>query len=208
MIRLYHQPGACSTVVRIALEEAGADYEIVRVDFTRAEQRTSRYRADVNPLGRVPVLETAQGRLTECVAILDWIARRWPEKALAPLDDPWGMAQALSFNVFLASSLHPANAHFNRPERYADGEDAHAAMKAKAPEAIAALHRIVEARFEDGRPWVLGDAFSLSDPYLMWLTDLAVGRKLLDLNDFPLTAAHLDRTRERPAVQRVRDLGG
>jgi glutathione S-transferase len=207
MIRLYHQPGACSTVARMGLEEAGADYEIVPVAFARAEQRGEAYRA-INPLGRVPVLETGEGRLTECLAILDWIARRWPEKRLAPLEDPWGMAQMLSFNAFLASSLHPANAHFSRPERYADGEAAQAAMKAKAPAAIAGLHRIVEARLQDGRGWVLGEAYSLCDPYLMWLTDLAVMRQLLDLDEFPLTAAHQQRTRERPAVRRVFDTGG
>ncbi len=207
MIRLYHQPGACSTVVRVALEEAGADYEIVRVDFTRAEQRTKAYSA-VNPLGRVPVLETEHGRLMECVAILDWIARRWPERRLAPLEDPWAMAQMLSFNAFLASSVHPANAHFNRPHRYADGEAAHEAMRAKAPEAVSALYRIIEARLADGRPWVLGDGYSLCDPYLMWMTALSSSRELIDPEAFPLSEAHRVRAGERPAVGRVRDSGG
>jgi len=202
MIRLYHAPGACSTVVRIALEEAGAEFELVPVDFANAEQRGEAFRA-INPNGRVPVLETGQGRLTESVAILDWIARRWPEAGLAPLDDAWAMAQMVSFNAFVASSIHPAYAHVSRPERYAEGEAAAAAMKARAPDALAGFYRIVEDRLSDGRPWLLGQSYSLSDPYLMWITGWIMFRELLDMEQFPLTAAHRLRTRERPVVRSI-----
>ncbi len=33
MIKLYYSPGACSTASYLALEEAGADYSVERVNF-------------------------------------------------------------------------------------------------------------------------------------------------------------------------------
>jgi len=201
MIRLHYEPGACSLVVHIALEEAGADFEAVRVDFARSGQRSPDYLA-INPKARVPALVTERGVLTECVAILAWIAQTWPQAGLAP-PDPWDFAQMQAFNAFLASSVHPAWAHVSRPGRYADGEAAAAAMRAKAPEALTGFYEIIEARFADGRPWANGDAYSVSDPYLMVITGWIRGRALLDLSRFPAVAAHYERTLARPATQRA-----
>ena len=38
MLTFYHSPGAFSLVSHIALEEAGADYDGVLLDFAKAEQ--------------------------------------------------------------------------------------------------------------------------------------------------------------------------
>jgi glutathione S-transferase len=202
MIRLYYAPGACSLAVHIALEEAGAEFELERVDFRAGAQRSPAYLA-VNPKGRVPTLQTDRGVLTECVAILAWIAQSWPEARLAPLEDAWAFAQMQSFNAFLASSVHPAWAHVSRPERYADGEAAAAAMRNKGPEALGGFYRIIEERFADGQPWANGEAYTVSDPYLAVITGWIMGRALLDFAQFPAAADHRRRTLERPAAQRA-----
>ncbi|MFP5445735.1 MAG: glutathione S-transferase N-terminal domain-containing protein, partial [Betaproteobacteria bacterium] len=54
-LTLYYTPGTCAQAVRIALEEASAPHQLVRVDFAAAQQRTPEYLA-VNPKGRVPAL--------------------------------------------------------------------------------------------------------------------------------------------------------
>ena len=202
MIRLYYAPGGCSLAVHIALEEAGAVFEPVRVDFAAGEQRGADYLA-INPKGRVPALVTERGVLTECVAILAWIAQTWPEADLAPLDDPWGFAQMQAFNAFLASSVHTANAHVSRPGRYADGEAAAAAMAAKAPQALGDFFALIEDQLSDGRPWVLGEAYSVADPYLMVMTGWVLRRELLAPERIPFAAAHLTRVSQRPAAQRA-----
>src|SRR5262245_39636185 len=74
MFRLFYAPGTCALATHIALEEAGAPYEAVLVDFRSQSQRSSEYLA-VNPKGRVPALVTESGTLTETPALL-W--RNWP----------------------------------------------------------------------------------------------------------------------------------
>ena len=57
MFRLYYAPGTCALATHIALEEAGAPYKAVLVDFRSRSQRSPEYLA-VNPKGRVPALAT------------------------------------------------------------------------------------------------------------------------------------------------------
>ena len=81
MLKLFYAPGTCALASHIVLEEAGAEYEAVRVDFTTNEQRKPEYLA-VNPKGRVPALVTERGVLTETPAILAFVAQRYPQARL------------------------------------------------------------------------------------------------------------------------------
>ena len=90
MFRLYYAPGTCALATHITLEEAGAPYEAVLVDFRSQAQRSPEYLA-VNPKGRVPALATENGTLTETPALLCFVAQRFPNADLAPspIRSPW-----------------------------------------------------------------------------------------------------------------------
>jgi glutathione S-transferase len=110
MFRLYYAPGTCALATHIALEEAGAPYEAVPVDFGAQAQRSPEYLA-VNPKGRVPALVTENGTLTETPGLLLFVAQRFPGAELAPLSDPFALAQVQEFNSYLCSTVHVAHAH-------------------------------------------------------------------------------------------------
>src|SRR5881275_460318 len=82
MFKLYYAPGTCALATHIALEEAGAPYEAVRLDFGSQAQRSPEYLA-VNPKGRVPALVTESGTLTETPGLLLFVAQRFPDAELA-----------------------------------------------------------------------------------------------------------------------------
>ena len=90
-LTLYLAPGTCAMPVRIALVEANAPHRIQRLDLAAGEQRSPAYLA-INPKGRVPALVTERGVLTETPALLLYVAQRFPEAQLAPLDDPFLLA--------------------------------------------------------------------------------------------------------------------
>src|SRR5579859_5604642 len=106
MLTLYFTPGTCALASHIALEEAGAEYAIRRVNFASEEQRQAPY-LEINPKGRVPALVTDRGILTETPAILAYIAQTHPAAKLAPLDDPFVFAGIQAFNSYLCSTVHP-----------------------------------------------------------------------------------------------------
>jgi len=87
MLKLFYAVGSCALASHIALEEAGAEYEAVRLDFAAGDQRKPEY-LKINPKGRVPALITDRGILTETPAMLVYVAQSFPDPVLAPMDDP------------------------------------------------------------------------------------------------------------------------
>ncbi|PJR10566.1 glutathione S-transferase family protein [Sinorhizobium meliloti] len=200
MLKLFYTPGTCSLASHIALEEAGAGYEVHRVDFSKAEQTKPDY-LTINPKGRVPALVTDRGILTETPAILAYIAQSFPKARLAPLDDPFEFARLQSFLSYLCSTVHVAHAHSRRAARWADDPAAQEAMKAKVPQNMADCFALIERTMFVG-PFVRGDAYSVADPYLFtiagWLESDGV-----DPARFPRILDHRNRMAERPAVAKV-----
>ena len=202
MLKLFYAPGACSLAPHIALEEIGGAHEFERVNLREGAQRAPAY-LGINPKGRVPALATDRGVLTENPAILAYLAQSFPAVDLAPLDDAFLFAQMQAFNLYLCSTVHVAFAHAFRPERYADGEASAQAMRAKAPRALADAFALIERILVDGRPYVLGDSHSVADSYLLVFSRWMDTRGLGSLAAFPMTAAHLARVSDRPAVARA-----
>ena len=199
MIRFFHSSGSCSLASLIALEEAGADYELVPTSTKAGDQRKPEYLA-INPKGRVPALATEQGVLTENVAILAWIAHAFPDAKLAPTD-PWAFAQAQAFNSYLASTVHVAHAHRHRGYRWADEESSFADMRRKVPQSVGEAFALIENELFKG-PYVLGQAYSICDAYLFTVAGWLEGDGV-DTKGLPRVLEHRERIRARPAVARL-----
>jgi glutathione S-transferase len=195
MLKLYYSPGACAMASHIALEEAGAEYELQKIDLRQGEQRTPEY-LSINPAGVTPALATGQGVITQNVAILAYVAQTRPQAGLAPTES-YAFARMQAFNAWLASSLHPAigKVLFSRPPLEGSPRD-EALEQALAKYDLAEQHLLVG-------PWALGEDHSVTDGYLMVFTRWARQADLLDSARFPRLNAHLDRVQSRPAVQRA-----
>lgn len=196
MLKLFYGPNTCALAPHIALNEAGADFDLVKVDTQKGEQRAADYLA-INPKSRVPALATDRGILTEVPVLLSYIARTFPAAELAP-SDGFDFFQMQSFNLYLAATIHITFAHLFRPERYADNEEAKAAMKTRVPANLGTQLGLVEEQLSDGR--VHGARYTISDPYLYvfarWLEREGSG----GIGRFPRLAAHRARMQTRPAV--------
>ena len=200
-LTLYYAPGTCAQAVLIALHEAHADFAAQRLNLADGEQRGAAYLA-INPKGRVPALVTPHGVLSETLALLLYVAQTHPQAQLAPLDDPFQLAHMQEFNSFLASTVHVHHAHRPRASRWADDEAAQKSMQAKVPQNMREAFALIEQHYLGDKPWVLGDRYSVADPYLFtvagWLKSDGV-----DIHEFPRVAAHFERMKARPAVQQA-----
>lgn len=201
MLNFYYAPRCCALASHIVLEEIGAPYARTRIDFTRQEQRSPEY-LKINPKGRVPALATPQGILTETPAILVYLAQTFPQAKLAPLDDVWAFAQVQSFNAYLCATVHVAEAHWQRGNRWVDPDDAHAiaALKKKVPASVFDAFELVERNLTG--TWVMGDTFTICDPYLFtlaqWMEFYGV-----HVAGLPRVLEHRARVGARPATQRA-----
>jgi glutathione S-transferase len=200
LLKLFYARGTCALASHIALEEAGASFELVRLDFRADDQRKPEYLA-VNPKGRVPSLVTERGVLTETPAILAYVAQRFPAAKLAPLDDAFELARVQAFNSYLCSTVHVAHAHGRRGYRWADDPAALEDMRRKVPQTVGDCFALIEREMFKG-PWVMGDAYTICDPYLYTLASWMEGDGV-DPGRFSAILDHSRRMAGRPAVQRA-----
>ena len=202
MLRFYYAKNSAAYAPHILLEDIGVAYEAVEIDFKSGEQRSDAYLA-INPKGRLPSLVTDEGILTETPAILLYLAQVFPEHKLIP-NEPFELATAMAFNLYMASTVHVAHAHKHRGHRWADDPAAHESMRAKVLENMTECARMIETHYFKG-PYVLGESYSICDPYLAlvtrWLRDDGV-----DLNAFVLIGGHERLMLQRPSMQRVLEL--
>jgi len=199
-MKLYYATGTCALASHIALEEAGAEYSLLRINFATHEQRSPEYLA-INPKGRVPALVTDKGILTETPAMLGFIAQSFPKAKLAPLDDPFRFAEVQAFNSYLCSTVHVAHAHRMRGTRWADDPAAIEAMKRKVPDSVGACFELIEQKMLRG-PWVMGESYTVCDPYLFTLAQWMEGDSV-DPARFPKVRDHRNRMSDRAAVRKV-----
>jgi len=197
---LYYTPHTCALASHIALEQAGVDYQIRRIDFAKNEQRSAEY-LHVNPKGRVPTLVTDRGILTETPAILTFICQRFPAARLAPLDDSFSFAQVLAFNSYLCATVHVAHSHRMRGDRWADDPLAIEAMKEKVPQSVGECFELIELEMLQG-PWVMGSNYTICDMYLFTLAQWLEADGV-DLARLPRVTDHRRRMSESPVVARV-----
>ena len=198
MLKLYFAPGTCALASHIALQDAGAAYTVERIDFKSNQQNSADYLA-INPKGRVPALVTDRGILTETPAMLAFIAQSFPQAALAPLGDAFAFADVQAFNSYLCSTVHIAHAHRMRGYRWATDESSFADMKRKVPESVGANFALIERGMLRG-PWVMGEQYTICDPYLFTLAQWLEGDGV-DLAALPKVMDHRKRMSERPAVR-------
>ena len=199
MLRLFYSPGACSLVPHIALEEAGAEFEAVRKTIAEKQHRQPEYLA-INPRGLIPAIEADARVVTENIAVLAYIGHRWPESGQLPLDDLSALARVFELLSFFATTAHYGGfgpifraraAGIERPE----------AEVANDRQRLRGLFGEIDALLAPG-PWLLGDRYSLADPYP--LTFLRWARRLeLEVSEHRHWTGHARRLVERPAVRRA-----
>jgi maleylacetoacetate isomerase len=102
----YFRSSACYRV-RIALKLKGIDYETRQVDLRGDEQKSGSYRV-LNPQGLVPTLEIDGHRLTQSLAIINYLDIRYPNQPLIPAAAA-DRAHVVAMAMTIACDIHPLN---------------------------------------------------------------------------------------------------
>ncbi|MDX6631357.1 MAG: glutathione S-transferase [Gaiellales bacterium] len=201
MIEFFQITGSASFAVRMALEEAGADYEPVNIHPRRRDEPASF--AEVNPLKRVPALREGEVTVYETGAVLLYLADRFP--LLGPAAGTPGRAGLYRWILWLADTLHPAWWPITKAPSEEPEPAAEAVARARAREQMDAHGAYLERELARG-PFCLGETFSVADLYLYML----VGWESYVRGGYqvggPRVREHYERVGNRPAVVRSRAL--
>jgi maleylacetoacetate isomerase len=208
MIRLYdYWRSSASYRVRIALALAGLDWETVPVDLLAGDQRASAHLAR-NPQGLVPVLEIDGLRLTQSLAIVEYLDET-RGLGLVPAD-PAERARVRAIAHAVAMDIHPV-CNLAVARAAIDAAQGALAMEGWMRRFIGPGLAAVEAMVDDGAcggPFCAGGRATLADVCLApqlynarrWGVDLAPMPRLrrieATLAALPaFAAAHTDRAR-------------
>jgi len=192
-MKLFLKPGACSLSPHIVLEEAGLRYETELVDLKTKLGASGLNYAELNPKGYVPALQLDSGELlTEGPAIVQYLADLVPDKKLAPANGTLARYQLQSWLTFIGTEIHKNYSPFFNP----------AATPEMKEMARANLQRRLAYTNDQlaGRPFLLGEDFSVADAYLFVVVNWS-GFIQLDLSGWPNLSAFMARVAARPAVQ-------
>lgn len=195
-MKLYYTPGACSLAPHIVLSEAAFSFELEKVDLKTKQTASGQDFNAINSKSMVPVLELDNGeRLTEGVAIVQYLADLKPQANLAPSTGSLARAHLQEWLNFIATELHKG---IHPIYRVAD-----AGQQAKEfylPRLKSALAYVAE-HLKD-RAYLLGEQFTVADAYLF--TVLGWHKWIdLDLAEWPVLLAYHQRVTARPNVQSV-----
>ena len=170
--------------VRIALSLKRMDYESAPIDLAGGEQKAAAYRAR-NPQGFVPILEIDGQRITQSLAIIDYLDATRPDPPLVP-NDAADRAHVLALALVVACDIHPLNnlrvlKHLTGPLGQ-DEEAKNAWIATWIGQGFAALEAMASARA--GR-FLFGDVPGLADICLV--PQMYNARRFgVPLNDYPL----------------------
>ena len=196
MLTLFYCPSACSMAPHLVLEDSGEKYTPRFVDCANGEQRTPAY-LKMNSQGRVPVLQVDSGEyISENVAILTFLGKRFGLWS----DNPVTEAKILSFMAWVASSVHPSQAHYRRPERYATDPSIYPNIQETGLRNFHNYLKQIDPLYE-GKEWLFG-TLTVADFYafVLYTWGLQRGFPMHELRSY---SAFNDRMRKRPAIPRV-----
>lgn len=197
-MKLYYAPGVCSIGIHVLLEEIGKPYELEAINLREGAQYKPEYTA-VNPKSKVPALLRDDGTLqTEYPAIAYWLARTNPFSNLLP-DNIDLQARALEIMDYCVATVHMQGfTRMFRPANFSPDPAQEDAVKARGREIAIKGFETLNAALE-GKDYAVGP-YSIADS-AMFYVEFWAGRVGITLP--PNCAAHFERMKARPAVQRT-----
>ena len=192
-MKLFEFPPTRSIRVRWTLQELGVDFEAVRVNMIAGEHKSPAF-LKINPAGKLPVLQDGNLVLTESMAIVLYLAEKYPEKGLIPAD-LGQRAELHRWMLFAATELEQPLWRIARNTNVYPEAKRLLRDVPLARDDFKEMAAVLEEHLK-GRQFVVGDTVTVADFVLAYTLDWANEIQLLE--DFPQMHDYMERMYARP----------
>ena len=179
--------------VRWTLQELEVDFDATTVNLIAGEHRQPAF-LKINPAGKIPALVDGDQVITESVAIVLYLADKYPDKKLVPAD-PEQRAQLNRWLLFTATELEQPLWRITRHTNLYPESKRLPGDVALAREEFTAMAGVLDDHMH-GRQFVTGSTVTVADFVLAYTLDWANEVRLLD--GFPPLQAYMERMYARP----------
>jgi glutathione S-transferase len=189
-MKLYYNPQSRAVIAKWMLDECGAEYEIVPIDFTKREHKTPEF-LEINPAGKLPALVDGDSKIFEGAAICLYLGDKFSQANLAPKINAPERGRYLSLMIYSTSQLEPAmgdellNVQTLPQRGWTEFETA---------------KNVVERELGNG-PYLFGDWFTAAD---IMIGSMFIWKRMWGKGpDRPKLEAYVDRLLARPKAMKL-----
>src|SRR3984893_2542465 len=193
VMKLFEFSPTRSIRVRWTLQELEIDFDAATVNLVAGEHRQPAF-LKINPAGKIPALVDGDLVLTESVAIVLYLADKYPDKKLVP-SDPAQRAHLNRWLVFTATELEQPLWRITRHTNLYPEAKRLPGDVALAREEFTAMAGVLDAHMH-GRQFVVGNTVTVADFVLAYTLDWANEVQLLAA--FPPLQDYMERMYARP----------
>jgi glutathione S-transferase len=198
-MKLYEFGPTRSIRARWTLQELEVPFEAATINLMTGEHGKPEF-LRINPAGKLPVLVDGDMVLTESIAIVVYLAEKYPEKKLIPTDLQQ-RAQLMRWLLFTTTELEQPLWRMARHTTLYPEDRRLPGELTLAAEDFAGMAKVMDAHMTD-RAFVVGDSVTVGDFVLAYTLDWAKMAKQLDA--WPRLEAYMERMYERPrAAMRI-----
>jgi len=198
-MKLYYAPGVCSIGIHVLLEEIGKPYDLEAVNLREGAQYQPQF-TGVNPKSKVPTLQRDDGSvLTEFPVIATYLAKTNPQAKLIPQDLETEIRASEAMEYAVATMHGQGFARIFRPGNFGPAEQEDA-VKTRGREMVEKGFQVIDKALA-GKDYLGGKELSIADAAVFYVEFWGAGRLGMKLP--ANVAAHYERMKSRPAVQRV-----
>jgi GST-like protein len=206
-IQLYSLPTPNGVKVSIALEEMGLAYEPHLVSFDTGDQKSPEF-LSLNPNGKIPAIIDPNGPggkplpLFESGAILEYLADK--SRKLIP-EDPAARYETLQWLMFQMGGIGPFFGQVGFFVKFAGKDYEDKRPRDRYVAEAKRLLAVLETRLE-GRAWIMGDEYTITDiatfPWVRNLVGFYGAGDLVEFDRLTNVKRVLQAFVERPAVKK------
>jgi glutathione S-transferase len=192
-MKLYEFAPTRAIRARWTLQELGVEFEAITVNLIAGEHRKPEFLA-INPAGKVPALVDGDLILTESIAIVVYLAEKYPEKGLIPTDLRF-RAQVMRWLLFTTTELEQPLWRIAK-HRVIYPEDKRLPADIElARDEFTEMAQVLDRHMVD-REFVVGEGVTVADFVLGYTLDWAQMGGLLD--GLPRLEGYMERMYDRP----------
>jgi glutathione S-transferase len=192
-LKLYEFPPTRSIRVRWTLQEMQLDFESILINLPASEHRAAEF-LKINPAAKIPVLVDGDLVLIESVAIVLYLADKYPEKGFTPASVA-ARGLMTQWLLFAATELEQPLWRIARHARLYPAARRIAAEIPNARQDFQEMAQVLDAHLKD-RPFVVGQQATVADFVVAYTLDWANELELLA--PFPRLRTYFEAMYARP----------